>query len=530
MKIKRVLLPVGAVAILGMFIGLMAKTIDGSKEIKQAKADTADVTIRTDDEFANFISAVNGGERYNNELVQLAADVSYEITAKPTATDPWSIFAGTFDGANHTISVSINTTDTYVSLFRNIGNADFKNAVFKNTNINCSIVQCATSGSIVAAPLAVYNNGLVQNVHTTVNLNVSSAVSSASYVGGVVAKNQSAGIIENCSASGNIKGKQKVAGITAENEGQIINCTNNCIVESVSSSYAAGITAINGTSGYVKAKIINCVNNANITTSSTDNGGIAAFMYSNSEISYCSNYGNITSTSDGTGGYGGIVGRINGNDSNVDHTTKVEYCYNAGSLSTVKNAGGIIGLVKDTAKPAVQVTGNFTTGNIEVSSENGGTLIGWSNSSNLSLNDTHAAGKKLGETTAGIGGGSALSTTTSVADGVSDEFKEVIKNIREFDCEAISGFSDLYGSLDEGEVELLNSLNYYDELDTYEMKTYGQAAQYIMGFVGHDARISSLNIQKVDNNIFIVVIVASISVAAMLLMLVVRRKKHDASK
>lgn len=526
MKIKRVLLPVGAFAILGMFVGLMAKTIDGSKEIKQVKADTADVTISTDAEFANFISAVNGGTRYDNELVQLAADVSYEITAKPTAAEPYSIFAGTFDGLNHTITITVNLAESTPSLFRNLGNGDFKNAVFKNTNINYSITNCLTTGDVYVAPLATYNNGLIQNVHSTMSYDGQDV----SYVSGIVERNQASGIIEDCSVDGSIKAKGYVGGIVSENLGIIRNCQNNCALSSAG-AYAGGITAINGTNGFVKAKIINCVNNANISSTATELGGISGFMYSNAEISYCSNYGSITSTSIGTGcGYGGIVGRINGSDSNADHTTKVEYSYNDGNLSTVRNAGGVIGMINSGANPAVQVSGCFTTGNVNVTTANGGTLIGWSNSNNLILNDTHAAGAKSGVTTLGIGGGNAKSTASSIADGVSDDFRAVVKAIREYNCVAIPGFDTLYGSLDEGEVKLLNSLNYYDELDTYEMKTYGQAAQYIMGFVGHGARISSLNIQKVDNNIFIVVIVASISVAAMLLMLVVRRKKHDASK
>ena len=526
MKIKRVLLLIGAFVLFGMSAGLMAKTINGSKEIKQAKADTADVTISTDAEFASFISAVNGGTRYDNQVVQLTNDVSYEITAQPTAADPWSIFAGEFDGLNHTITVSINTTATYVGLFRNIGNAEFKNAVFKNANINCSITQSATSGSVVIAPVAVYNNGLIQNVHTTVNFNISGA----SYFAGVVAKNQSAGIIENCSADGSIKGKQKVAGITAENEGQIINCVNNCAIESVSSSYAGGITAINGVnSTFVKAKIVNCINNANVTATSTDLGGIAAFMYSNSEISYCSNYGNITSTNTGTGcGYGGIVGRINGADSNTGHSTKIEYCYNAGNVSSVRNCGGLIGLVNSGVKPAIEITGNLTAGDINGTTENAGTLIGWVNSNTITVTDSWAVGAKLGVTALGIGAGSAAGATYSKADGVSDDFRAIIKAIREYNCVAISGFGTLYGGLDDGEKALLNTINYYDELNTYAMKTYGQAAEYIIDDQAHGARISLLDL---NNNYWAIIVVISVMVLSTAAMVfVIRRKKHVASK
>ena len=349
MKIKRILLPIGVFALFGVSASLMA-TSQGLENIKQVKADTADVTISSDAEFASFISAVNAGTRFDNELVQLAADVSYEITTKPTDADPWSIFAGTFDGLDHTISVSVNMSATTPSLFRNLGNAEFKNAVFKNVNINYSVIQGATTGNVFVAPIATYNNGLIQNVHSTMNYDAQDVT----YVGGIVEKNQSTGIIEDCSVAGSIKAKGYVGGIASENLGIIRNCVNNCAITSVTGAYVGGITAINGTNGFVNAQLINCINYANITSTGTDLGGISGFLYSNSKISYCDNYGNITSTATASGcGYGGIVGRINGADSNAAHATKVEYCYNGGNLSTVRNTGGIIGMVNSGATPAI---------------------------------------------------------------------------------------------------------------------------------------------------------------------------------
>ena len=532
MKIKRALLPVGVFMLFGMSAGLMAKSINSSNDIKQVKADTADVTISTDAEFANFISAVNGGTRYDNELVQLAADVSYEITAKPTAAEPYSIFAGTFDGLNHTITITVNLAESMPSLFRNLGNGDFKNAVFKNTNINYSITSCLTTGKVYAAPVATYNNGLIQNVHSTISYDEQDVT----YIGGIVEKNQAIGqaigIIEDCSVNGSIRAKGYIGGIASENLGIIRNCVNNCALTSAG-AYAGGITAINGTSGFVKAKIINCVNNANISSTGTDLGGIAGFQYSNSETSYCDNYGSITSTSTKSGySYGGIIGRIDGADSNADHATKVEYCYNAGNLSTIKNAGGIIGMVNSGATPAVQVSGCFTTGNVNVTTANGGTLIGWSNSNNLILNDTHAAGAKSGVTTLGIGGGNAKATTTSVADGVSDDFRAIIKAIREYNCAAIPGFNTLYNGLVDSEKTLLDEINYYDDINTYAMKTYGQAAEYIIQYIignqAYGARIPLLNL---DNNYCAVIIVISVMVFSItLMMFVIRRKKHVANK
>lgn len=525
MKIKRILLPVGAIALFGIFAGLMTKSIPGQKEIKQVNA-AADLTIGTDAEFANFISEVNNGTRFENELIQLSADVSYEITAKPTAVDPWSIFAGVFDGLNHTINIAVNTTASTPSLFRNLGNDDFLNAVFKNVNINYSVKQSMTADKICAAPVATYNNGLIQNVHTSMDFNVSGVT----YVAGIVEMNKNIGIIDNCTVEGSIKAKGYVAGIACENLGKITNCENNCAIETVTGAYAGGIVAINGTSGFVKATITNCINNGNITSTGTDLGGIAGFMYSNSEMSYCSNYGNISSTSTATGcGYGGLIGRMNGGDSNTGHATKVQYNYNAGNVSSVRNCGGLIGMVNSTLKPAIEITGNLTTGDIDGTTQYAGTLIGWANSNTLNITESFAVGKKLGVTLAGIGAGTAVSTASSLADGVSEEFKEVIKGVREYNCQAISGFSALYSGLSEDEVTLLNELNYYDDLDTYAMKTYGQAAQYIIGDPVYGAKVSLLDIHKLDNSMIVIAIISLVGLPV-LLMLIVRRKRYVSNK
>lgn len=527
MKTKNIILPITAFALLSLSSGLFFdQSINNSKRDVKARA-TADLVISTNEQFADFITSVNTGERYDGELIELANDISYDITVKPTAADPWSIFAGVFDGLDHTINIAVNMTESTPSLFRNLGNSDYVNAVFKNVNINYSVKQSMTANAIYAAPVATYNNGLIQNVHTSMDFNVSGVT----YVAGIVEKNQSTGIIDNCTVEGSIKAMGYVAGIACENLGQITNCKNNCAIETLGGAYAGGIVAINGTSSFVKATITNCINNGNITSAGTDLGGIAGFMYSNSEMSYCSNYGNISSTSNGTGcGYGGLIGRMNGTDSNTGHATKVQYNYNAGNVSSVRNCGGLIGLVRSVLKPAIEITGNLTTGDINGTTENAGTLIGWANSDTLNVTESFAVGKKLGVTLAGIGAGTAVSTASSLADGVSDEFKEVIKGVREYNCQAISGFSALYSGLSEDEVTLLNELNYYDDLDTYAMKTYGQAAQYIIGDQVYGAKVSLSDIHKLDNSVIVITAISLVVVSLLFLMLIVRRKKYASNK
>ena len=543
---------------------------------KVSAIDTPDMTINSDSEFADFISSVNAGARYDGELIHLTNDVSFEITVKPTSADPWSIFGGVFDGLNHTITITVSMSDACPSLFRNIGSGSLKNAVFKNANLIYTVGQDTSSGQY-PAPLATYNNGLIQNVHATVQYNANNTD-----VGGIVFRNQTVGTIENCSCEGSITAGQKIGGIALDNQGIIRNCTNRATIESsegnvggicatnsgtidgcsssgtitattyiggivgtntkivqnsinrgtinASGKFIGGIVGCNGaSSSFPKSKIINCVNYGNVINTSDDSAGICGFMYSNSEISYCSNYGVVSTTSSTstTAGTGGIVGRINGADSTEGHETIIEYCYNVGDVSANYLAGGLLGLVQSTATPAVQIRGCFTTGDVSAATKNGGTLIGFSNTGKVVVTDSYAVGTPLGVAKAGIGGGTAASTATSLANGVSSNFKAVVKFIREYTCsEERADFLSAYAALSEAETTLLGQVEYYDELTQFSGKTYLQAAEYIANRVVSGE--SNFNFIFKDNNTSIIAVgIIVVTALALTTSLVFLRKKKE---
>ena len=85
---------------------------------------------------------------------------------------------------------------------------------------------------------------------------------------------------------------------------------------------------------------------------------------------------------------------------------------------------------------------------------------------------------------------------------------------------------------DDEEKPLLNQLNYYDYLYPDATKTYGQAAQYIIGRdQTHIAMFSLLNMNGLDNNgTVIVVIISALGLSSVLLFLAIRGKRDAANE
>lgn len=644
MKIRNIVLISSSITLaVAGFIGL---TI-GSINPKVVNAEEPVVEIISSKEFETFRTNVNNGESYEGQLIRLDADVEITLTSKPSAAAPCT-FKGTFDGNGHTIDITIDTSDSAVGLFRN------QNGTFKNVTLTGEIKKSGT----YASPLAVYNNGTIQNVHSSITANLPTV----DYVSGIVFRNKSSGKIIDCEFSGNIVGKNYVGGIVSDNVRYIgrcvnsgsvsgtsiiggiaatsdkentlssftylrmVNCTNdgngkcsgeycggiigqltrgsvtNCnnISDFTSSSnYVGGIAGSVGADGvvsqctnsgavtalgyvggitslYNSGSIFNCLNEGTVsaTTNSycggiasvmgniesgvgndvilsncinkgtingvADVGGILGFAYSNSKIIYCSNYANVTSTKAGDGiGTGGIVGRFNQAATNEGARNVVQYCYNSGIISANRLVGGIIGTVGSNTSPAVEVLNSFNTGNVVSTRSSGkanaGTLVGFSNTDTITVNDSWAvssyqvaSGAAANTYGYGIGAGTARSDASSKAEGVSDAFREVVQFIREYNCEEdVSSFETKYKGLSDDEKTLLGKVTYYDENESYVRRTYKSAAEYI---IGNDDAGSLLGFRAIadseESKLFIIITVFTlVSLTTTIGFVVLKRKK-----
>ncbi len=160
------------------------------------------------------------------------------------ANDIWTpignntnIYAGTFDGNNHTISglYTNNEQASYVGLFGTI-------------------------------------SGTVKNVGVT-NVSFSGTYS----VGGVCGENRS-GTIQNCYSTGSItNGDQNAGGVCGFNGGTIQNCYSECTVE--------GASFVGGVCGYNNGTIQNCYSTGSISSVDQNAGGVCGI--NNNSITNC---------------------------------------------------------------------------------------------------------------------------------------------------------------------------------------------------------------------------------------------------
>lgn len=192
-------------------------------------------------------------------------------------------YAGTFDGANHTIKgLSVNSTSSNgVGLFGTVCGATIKNLKVEG------------------------------------NVSASSSV----FVGGIVGKTQTSATIDSCSFAGTVTSTKKngsagTAGIVGRvNAGTvtITNCANTAAINGTS-AIAAGIL---GNGGSNKVTIENCYNTGAISGQHYASGicGGSTVKAQTSSIRNCYNSGTITATNGGSY-YAGITANFKGTISN----------------------------------------------------------------------------------------------------------------------------------------------------------------------------------------------------------------------
>lgn len=184
-----------------------------------------------------------------------------------------AVFKGTFDGGNHTVSLTINETGSNIGLFGK------SSGTIKNVKTAGTV-----SGKFYVGAVVGYNTGTVENCHNSATVNGNNE-----YAGGIAGRNH--GTIKNCSNSGAVSGAKYVGGITGAVEwnAKIINGLNNAAV--TGGQYTGGIV------GYASlSSLANCVNNGAVNKAEGSEyavGGIAGKV-ENSGITITNCYYNQT--------------------------------------------------------------------------------------------------------------------------------------------------------------------------------------------------------------------------------------------
>ena len=177
---------------------------------------------------------------------------------------------------------------------------------------------------------------------------------------GLFAKIGEKGTVRNlCIENPVVKAKYKAGTIAGETSGHIVNCSNQASAgsmiygdsgDNLSYAYVGGIVG-NMTGG----KIEYCRNYCVINGKSGALGGIAGrvqiLLEQYPEIAYCSNFATVNT--DTKTPVGGIVGDIGASGIGTSEYALVDHCYNEGAISGAQannQVGGIIGRTTSSAK------------------------------------------------------------------------------------------------------------------------------------------------------------------------------------
>ena len=219
-------------------------------------------------------------------------------------------FAGTFDGAGHTITGLTGTAGFFDKIEIN--------GVVKNLNLED--VEITKSGC------------------------------------GAIAR-ESSGTITACSVSGSVEGSsnsttQGVGGIVGRNnEGTVSGCSMEGTVTN-SGMYAGGIVGYN-----YGGNVIDCHSSTTVTSTNCVGGVVGRQYESNAKVIACSSTGDVTATStENESKAGGVVRFSNGGD--------IICCYATGNISGKSSSvGGVVGTNRDNVVACYYANGNISGDN-----------------------------------------------------------------------------------------------------------------------------------------------------------------------
>lgn len=250
----------------------------------------------------------------------LAADLDLTDTEwTPVGKDYDNPYTGTFDGAGHTLTGLTNQSGANdIGLFGAIGEG--------GTVKNLKLTSVAIKGNNWVGAVAGSNSGIIENCSAAGEITGSSGE-----VGGIAGVND--GIITNCSAAGSVTGDRTVGGITGY---QFNGTTTGC-------SATAKITGsgdwVGGIIGYqVDGTTADCHSSATVKGRNRVGGVIGQIETENKKavLIACSSTGDVTSTSNPYSWVGGVMGAASRNSSIIA-------CYSTGKVTGSRFTGGVAG-------------------------------------------------------------------------------------------------------------------------------------------------------------------------------------------
>lgn len=239
-----------------------------------------------------------------------------DISLASTDYTPIPTFGGTFDGGGHTISgLDLSGDLSPAGLFGILQ----EGAVVRDLRVSGTVQP--TGGSRDVGGIAGRSNGLIENC------TFSGTVSGKDGVGGIVGTNTLTGTIRGCTTAGSVTGSSRTGGITGVNLGVVSACRNDSYVNITSVDPGINLSDLDLTPS-AQLLTLRSLDTVNVAT---DTGGIAG--YSSGMLLSCVNTGIIGYQHVGYN-VGGIAGRSCG---------YAAHCVNYGQVLGRKDIGGIVG-------------------------------------------------------------------------------------------------------------------------------------------------------------------------------------------
>lgn len=272
-----------------------------------------------------FVKKVNGGE--NTISAVLAKDIDLADVVWAPIGNGSVAFAGSFDGAGHTVSnLTVDYTTAasgerlYLGLFGQVEGTPEKHAVIQNLTVTGS-VNAASEFSVysgyVAGVVGSARNAELSNVISRVNVTADEKVGNVASVGGL------AGVmidttVTNCGNEGDVTGVNNLGGLCYElYSGTMTGCYNTGRIT------ATG-TYVGGLMGYAKqATVTNVYNTGDVSTEKTLVGGLIGVM-EKSALTNAYTTGKVT-TAAASGAIGAAVG-------SADQVSNVYYLGGASAI------------------------------------------------------------------------------------------------------------------------------------------------------------------------------------------------------
>lgn len=217
------------------------------------------------------------------------------IEWEPIGTAYWNAYTGTFNGQGHTISgLYFNDSSAEdVGLFGYIG----ANGKISNVGVLDSYFKFNAKGGGVCGE---NDRGVLQNCSNSSTVIGKEDYDYVSNIGGVCGDNS--GTVRDCKNTGSVSGYATIGGVCGYNEkgGIIVNCFNEGTVSGTGHN-VGGVCGDN-----IRGTIKSCYNTASVSVSGQYYvGGVCGYNYDGT-ITNCFNKGTVSGTGDYVGGVCGI--------------------------------------------------------------------------------------------------------------------------------------------------------------------------------------------------------------------------------